>query len=172
MQRAEPVHRSLVSPWRFAARLARREVRRRPGRTVLVALLVALPVIAMTVGSVMYRTTNDDWASTFERRNGTADLWVRVNPEVGRSDGAAAFADLLPTGSRWIESVRTWSGVELPDGSSPADVYVLFTDLPLDDPLTAGIVEIGQGRAPAAPDECCSTAAPLASWASRWATRW
>src|SRR3546814_14450349 len=64
----EPMPRSSLSPWRFAARLAQREVRRRPGRTVLVALLGALPVGAMTVGSVLYRTTTDDWESTFERQ--------------------------------------------------------------------------------------------------------
>jgi len=36
--------RRRASTWRFATRLARREVRRRPGRTLLVMLLVAIPV--------------------------------------------------------------------------------------------------------------------------------
>jgi len=36
--------------WRLALRFARREVQRRPGRTVLVALLIAVP---MAVSGVM-----------------------------------------------------------------------------------------------------------------------
>ena len=39
-----------LARWRLAARLARREVRRRPGRTVLVMLLVTVPVMAMALG--------------------------------------------------------------------------------------------------------------------------
>lgn len=149
----EPMPRSSLSPWRFAARLAQREVRRRPGRTVLVALLVALPVVAMTVGSVLYRTTNDDWASTFERQYGAADLALRGNPELGAAEDAAPVADLLPDGSASIETVWTQTGLEQADGSSPRDVFVRFTDLPLGAPMVSGIVETHQGRIPAASDE-------------------
>src|SRR6185437_1376746 len=46
-------------PWRFALRLARREVRRRPGRTLLVMLLVAVPVLGMSVVMVFVRTNTD-----------------------------------------------------------------------------------------------------------------
>ena len=47
-----------LSQWRLASRLARREVRRRPGRTLLVLFLVAVPVFGMTVGSVLVRTSD------------------------------------------------------------------------------------------------------------------
>lgn len=144
-QTGVPTPRSAVPTWRFAARLARREVRRRPGRTVLVALLVAAPVLAMTVASVMYRTTNDSWPDTFERRYGAADLVVD-----GDLDG---IVDVLPAGARAIESVSVWTGLELPDGSSPPEIWVQFTDLPLTDPMVAGIVEVRDGRAPSAGDE-------------------
>jgi putative ABC transport system permease protein len=40
----------------LAARLARREVVRRPWRTLLVALLIALPVAGMTAAVVLFRT--------------------------------------------------------------------------------------------------------------------
>src|SRR3954468_14486563 len=60
--------------WRFAARLARREVRRRPGRTFLVMLLVAVPVFGMTVITVLVRTDNDSAAEIWAREFGHADL--------------------------------------------------------------------------------------------------
>jgi hypothetical protein len=44
--------------WRLASRLAQREVRRRPGRTLLVVFLIAIPVFGMTVGSVLVRTSH------------------------------------------------------------------------------------------------------------------
>ena len=47
-----------LAQFRFASRLARREVRRRPGRTLLVVLLIAVPVFGMTVGSVLVRTAD------------------------------------------------------------------------------------------------------------------
>ena len=46
----------VVRAWPIALRLARREVQRRPGRTILVMLLVVLPVCAMTAGSVLVRS--------------------------------------------------------------------------------------------------------------------
>ena len=45
--------------WRLASRLARREVRRRPGRTLLVVVLIAVPVFGMTVGSVLVHSHAD-----------------------------------------------------------------------------------------------------------------
>ena len=69
--------------WRLAARLARRETRRRPGRTVLAGLLIAVPVMAMTIGSVLARTENNGWADQFARRYGSADIAVD-GFEVGR----------------------------------------------------------------------------------------
>ena len=71
-QPARPRHRT--SSWRFAMRLARREVRRRPGRTLLVMLLVAIPVCGMTVVTVLVRTNNDSATEAWARRFGNADL--------------------------------------------------------------------------------------------------
>jgi len=48
--------RSVVGRWRLAARLAHREIRRRPWRTLLVVLLVAVPVAALTVADTAYRS--------------------------------------------------------------------------------------------------------------------
>ena len=44
------------TPWRAAARLARRDVRRNPGRTALIAGLLALPLAIVTLWLVSYAT--------------------------------------------------------------------------------------------------------------------
>ena len=58
-----------TTQWRLSARLARREVFRRPGRTVLVVLLVAVPVFCMVAGSALVRT--NDAARNWTARSGT-----------------------------------------------------------------------------------------------------
>ncbi len=56
--------------WRLALRFARREVQRRPGRTVLVALLIAVPIMGMTLGSVYAHTVDDSAGWEFQVRYG------------------------------------------------------------------------------------------------------
>ena len=58
---------------RLPLRLARREVRRRPGRTALVALLVALPVAGMAMAVTLIRTDADSPRQLWERQYGQAD---------------------------------------------------------------------------------------------------
>ncbi|GAA6524640.1 ABC transporter permease [Intrasporangium sp. DVR] len=48
------------SSWRVALRMARRDVRRHKGRSVLIALMVALPVVALVGGAVLYATSDLD----------------------------------------------------------------------------------------------------------------
>jgi putative ABC transport system permease protein len=96
-----------LAAWRFASRLARREVRRRPGRTLLVAVLVALPVLAMTVASVWARTEGGD--TTLSRwRTGT---------------------DLVVYGSR-AESADLSSA--LPAGATVRSIGVIESDIPIE----------------------------------------
>ena len=86
--------------WRLAARLAGREVRRRPGRTLLVTVLVAVPVMAMTVASVLARTGADPWAERFIRSHGSADI-IGFTTSANKSDVDRALGTALPAGSRW-----------------------------------------------------------------------
>ena len=65
--------------FRLALRLARREILRRPGRTLLVALLVALPVASMTVAVVMVRTQHETPVQLWQQQNGNADAAVYTN---------------------------------------------------------------------------------------------
>lgn len=102
-----------LARWRFASRLARREVRRRPGRTVLVALLVAVPVAGMTIFGVLARSgAEDDW-------------FVRDQPDstdlvVTRSiDQAIELDDHLPSGASTSEMLTVWASVEASAGIVP-----------------------------------------------------
>ncbi len=126
--------------WRFAARLARREVQRRPGRTLLVVLLVAVPVLAMTIASVLFRTNDETHADRFAREFGTADLVARSDVEV------SALAAALPAGSRTtIVTEWSWTGIRADNGRRAVATIV---DLDPADELVSGVLELTRGRLP------------------------
>lgn len=61
-----------LASWRFALRLGRREVRRHPGRSLLIAALVALPVLLIS-GFLTFFTSQDvSMAEGVDRELGTA----------------------------------------------------------------------------------------------------
>jgi putative ABC transport system permease protein len=127
--------------WRLAARIARREVRRRPGRTALVASLVAVPVAGMLVGVVLLRTNEvsdaEDWRNQFGRADAVIVLDTSVDPVA------------LPPGSREVELVDTQRIVATADGQF---CRCGISNVPFV-PLTEGMITIRDGRAPTAPDE-------------------
>ena len=100
-----------VAPWRFAARLARREVMRRPWRTVLVALLVALPVAGMTVASVLARA--QDHLTWIEQEYGEGTDLAISRPATQALD----VDELIPAGSTTRQIRIAWVGLELGDGT-------------------------------------------------------
>ena len=78
-----------MSRVRLPLRLARREVRRRPGRTALVALLVALPVTGMAMAVILIRTD----AETPLTRSGSAATVRRTPLGYGRGAPSPACPD-------------------------------------------------------------------------------
>lgn len=144
------VTRSALPAWRFASRLARREVRRRPGRTALAALLIAVPVIAMTLGSVLARTNASDWAADFARDYGDTD--IAVNGYGWASTGQSvddANRTPLPDGSSVREYVFTWtSATSATADAQDRTTWVRFGNMSFDDPGAAAGIEITDGRAP------------------------
>ncbi|MBA2625982.1 MAG: hypothetical protein H0U89_10310, partial [Acidimicrobiia bacterium] len=124
-----------------AARLARRDVLRRPGRTALVGLLVALPVAAMVLALVLFRT---DQLSPLEQ-------WVQ---EHGQADatayGGGADPPALPEGSTSVTVRSAYVRAKTVDGER---ANLTVTDLPLMDPITVGKLELTEGRAPRSPGE-------------------
>jgi putative ABC transport system permease protein len=85
-----------LSRWRFASRLAGREVRRRPGRTLLVVVLIAVPVFGMTVGSVLVRThvANADPVTRWWRPGTDIVVEQPLDAAVALSDAIAPDAEV------------------------------------------------------------------------------
>jgi len=137
-----------VSGSRLALRLARREVRRRPGRTALVALLVAVPVAGMAMAVTLVRSDVVTPAQEWEHYHGQADA-VGMSGEMGGADPASASVS-LPDGSRTLASRSAHARVKTSTGDR-ASVEVV--DQSLVDPLTEGIYDLVDGRAATKADE-------------------
>jgi putative ABC transport system permease protein len=119
----------------FAARLARREVRRRPWRTLLVALLVAGPVAATMVAAVLVRTDSGSPPRDWRQRAGQADaMLVADSGPPALPAGAVAQPFRVDYGY-----VRT---------AGPRRAYAQITDLAPDAPLARGIYYRVSGRSP------------------------
>ena len=135
-----------TSPIAFglSARLARREVLRRPWRTLLVALLVALPVAGMTLAAVVARTERLSGAASWKLTSGSADAIVTTR----NIDNTSVT---IPTGSTTIVGrvanfalLRTTAGTR-----SRVDI----ADLAVNEPMVANVVTLDQGRLPSADGE-------------------
>ncbi|MDQ3739053.1 MAG: hypothetical protein M3337_07790, partial [Actinomycetota bacterium] len=106
--------------WRLALRFARREVQRRPGRTVLVALLIAVPIMGMTLGSVYAHTIDDSYGRDFQLRYGD-EADVAAQGAASGEDSAAlrGIEDELPEGST---VTRVLGGLYLPIRESGSQI--------------------------------------------------
>jgi putative ABC transport system permease protein len=145
--------------WRVAARIARRTARRHPGRTVLVAALVAAPVLGTAFLDTAYRTSNLDPSTRAVRAMGAADATVTVssferivvsgvnyNPQPGareRDAGTVDPAPFLPAGSRLLP--RRADGT-LAFVTGDRTTLVRTTELAWTDPLAAGLLSVRAGR--------------------------
>ena len=139
---------SRLAPWRVAARLARREVRRRPGRTVLVSLLVAVPVLVLLVASAVLRT---DQVQRTQDPFGQAAVRVEVyGGGEGRQFDAAALAARLPTGVASTHWVDVSIPIRTPSATTADSTWTQIIVSPLDDPLADGVVHVIEGRLPVA----------------------
>ena len=128
-----------MSGWRPALRIARRNARRHPGRSLLIAILVALPVAGATMVDLVARTY-----SSPERR---------AQSELGSADAAAVVTgfthldDFRPT-----EAIGTPSQVWRPD-RDPADVD-LAALLPRGSPPSSSCRRSRCGSRSVAPASC------------------
>src|SRR5690242_58535 len=94
-----PADANARGEWRVAARLARREVTRRWGRTLLVMLLVAVPVFGMTTLTVLVRTGRNTPHQVFARAFGQANL--------------VALGNARPPAGGWPAGTRILTGSEI-----------------------------------------------------------
>jgi putative ABC transport system permease protein len=144
-----------VNDFRPAARLARREVARRPGRTLLVSLLVAAPVAAMLVGAVFVRTEHvsplEYWHSTY----GQADVVVQTQNGAASRPNAAIRA-LLSGHAVKTEHDLSTQVLRTVDGHVGQTTLAIVQ---LRDPLTRGTFVVKHGRFPSAANEVFLTRA-------------
>lgn len=164
-----------MNPWRRwapALRVARREAVRAKGRSALVLGMIALPVLGVTAADVVIQTAQVSGTEAIERRLGTADARLTIEPGLTRviqtadpddggwaGDGGRRRAS-APAGLEDFEEAlgRDLTAVEVVDASQPvvtdagvADVSMIETDLT--DPLTDGLYRITEGRVAEAADE-------------------
>lgn len=142
-------HASPFATWRFAARLARREVRRRPGRTLLVMLLVAVPVIAMSGASIFARSTSETARENFARLYGTADAVVYPNFETGLPTYETSTLPELPDGTATTTYIAAYTTVWSGDADDAGSEVVALSDIDLTNPITADVMTLISGRVPA-----------------------
>lgn len=130
-----------MSALRALTRVARRDIVRHRGRSVLVTLLVLLPVAAMVAGISIYRTTQPTEERQDVWRMGRADL-------IAQGASEAQLRTYLPEGSRVEQIAFTDGNVVLP-GAKPS-VSVRGLDL---DGLAQGMLVIVEGRSPSGTGE-------------------
>jgi len=80
---------SLLHGWAPVLRMARRDALRSKGRSILVLVLIALPVLAVTAADVVYRTSEVSSVEAIDRELGAADAKVQVQP--GQSSVVQGF---------------------------------------------------------------------------------
>ncbi|SEF14201.1 FtsX-like permease family protein [Jiangella alba] len=102
--------------WRPALRIARRQVRRNLGRSLLIAVLVGLPVAGATIADVLYRSADSPERTAYSRM-GDADAIIEVTPW---AELALPANGLLPMVDMWFNAIpdnqpdRDAAGVDLP----------------------------------------------------------
>lgn len=168
---------SRATSWRLALRLARRDALRHRGRSVLVLLMIALPVLAVTAADVVIATQDVDGVEGLERRMGAAEALVRIEydgqPLVQKFDpydGGATVGDRPdPTPPTEAELSAALGGVplvELRNGQTrvrteDGATMVEATEVDLREPVTAGLFELTSGRWPESTGEVVANQALL-----------
>ncbi|HEV8116398.1 MAG TPA: FtsX-like permease family protein, partial [Acidimicrobiales bacterium] len=141
--------RQLPSVHRAAARLAGRELRRRPWRTTLVVLLVALPVAAMVLAASLLRTTKPSFDLEDRSLYGLADVVVpqRYGPPgepVEDIEQVRRRVLAVAPGARIAEVEEVTGAVQGPTGK-PRYIGLLRAT---DDPIVAPRTTVRSGRLP------------------------
>lgn len=141
--------------WRVPLRLARRELWRRPGRTLLVALLVALPVTALVLLDVQYRSSP---AETFslDRQFGSADAMLWLDRQF--CEGACTHEEVaaaLPDGATVVWELQAF--LPLRTSMNGPREFATVSSVDMNQGTTEGLSELRSGRWPSAASEVAMT---------------
>ncbi|WP_053203855.1 ABC transporter permease [Jiangella muralis] len=165
--------------WRPALRIARRQVRRNLGRSLLIAVLVGLPVAGATIADVLYRSADSPERTAYARM-GDADVILEVTPWAelpmpangrlplvdisynampeglpARDSGAVDLPALLPAGTV-LEPERRIQGIRPRHGDTVLRNVLLDVGTQ-GGPLTDHAFRLDGGRWPEARDEVVVT---------------
>jgi putative ABC transport system permease protein len=166
-----------MSGWRPALRIAWREARRHRGRTVLIAALVALPVLVGAFIDVAMRTGDLPAAESVRRYMGSAaDAYVQIDAcapisGIGYHDhrpfansscdhertDEVDLAALLPPGSTWIETNLGGDANASRLSHGERSLRTLLQQLDTSSPLADGLLRLREGRFPRALGEVALT---------------
>ncbi|WP_109506792.1 FtsX-like permease family protein [Nocardioides speluncae] len=156
--------------WRPLLRLAWRDARRARGRSILVLVMIALPVMAVTAADVVIATQDVTSAESLDRRLGSADALVSVDPYSSNviqsfdpDDGMGSSAGAQEGNGHTFADVRRVLGfdtrsLELRDGEIrvTTDMGVasaMATEVDATDPMTTGMFRLSAGHYPKSDDE-------------------
>ncbi|WP_098007598.1 FtsX-like permease family protein [Streptomyces sp. sk226] len=170
---------SVLSGWRAAFRMARRDAVRTKGRSALVVAMIALPVLGVTAADLTYRSALPTKAEELTAELGSADArfsstsmgpvklqqmpdgvnWgtpegaPEPSPEVQAKpvDVPAAF----PEGSRYLTERSVPASVTTRHGIADTEIG----ELRVADPMMRGRIELTDGAYPRARDEIAATTA-------------
>jgi putative ABC transport system permease protein len=158
-----------MAGWRPALRLARRDAVRSKGRSILVLVMIALPVLAVSAADVIYQTSDVNGVESLDRRLGTADARITVSPGVSRvvqgfdPDQGSGSWEGDGEGVITPEAVRARLGRDIPfvetrTGQIRVDTdrgvaSVDATELDVSSPLVDGLFRLTSGRWPQTRDE-------------------
>ncbi len=131
-----------MSATRLATRIAVREARRRPFRSLLVVALVAIPVMGMTVATTLIRTDDRTALEQWDDEYGTTDLRASIGADAEPDD---AFLDGLPAGTRYTTVIET----TLPVRDEANRAFARFVALDWTNPILGGRYTLLDGRPPA-----------------------
>jgi putative ABC transport system permease protein len=137
-----------------ATRLARREVVRRPWRSLVVLLLVVFPVVALTGLTVMLRSNDRTPAERFAERAGTEDIQLALSDPIDGFDELDAAVATLPEGASVVEFQSGWERIRTTDGRR---LWGEISDRPLHHPISEGLIRRLRGRVPRTGDEVLLT---------------
>ncbi|PZF86433.1 ABC transporter permease [Jiangella anatolica] len=163
--------------WRPALRIARRQVRRNLGRSLLVAVLVGLPVAGATIADVLYRSAESPDRSAYQRM-GDADAVLEITafdrlpvppdgtppiieltsnelPEPDRDPASVDLAALVPPGTVLVPDRLNYT-VRLRDGDTVLRPQLLDIGAQ-GGPLSDHVYRLDEGRWPERPDEVALT---------------
>ncbi len=167
------VRRGRSGGWAPALRIARRELLRAKGRTLLVLLMVLLPLTAVVGLDTLLRTAELSAEETLPRELGTAQARVdpqygavQQSPDLSRSGSVGGDREVVLTPSQVaavldpaavVVPVRTTGGevpARTPDGRT---ARVALVGVDLRDAALRGPYTLLRGRAPATADEVAVT---------------